>query len=118
MFWLGQARPLILASLDFIIPWLARLNGWNTARVTPAFRSGFGLVLARPAGLRYFSPNFLGQALTPVFPNLAGLLMQGLNKPDLMARVWPGTPRISHQARLLAPVLLEFLFHGHSELGF
>ena len=59
-----------------------------------------------------FSLNFLGQASTPgfdpVFPNLAGLLMQGLNKPDSnghgMARDTPNF-RPGFGAILVVPIL-------------
>ena len=61
-------------ALEYWLPWVllslgqpGLMAGTLTARVTPAFRPGFGPVLARlcwPVGPRYFSLNFLGQALT------------------------------------------------------
>ena len=61
-------------ALEYWLPWVllslgqpGLMAGTLTARVTPAFRPGFGPVLARlcwPVGPRQFSLNFLGQALT------------------------------------------------------
>ena len=93
VFWLGQAGPLILASLGFIIPSPARPNGWDTdsqgyssfqARLWPC--SGQAVLACWP---KVLFPKFFRPGFDPVYPDLAELLMQGLNKPDLMARDTP-----------------------------